>query len=421
MSGGGSGEEIPFGFENALTRLGDTSGNLVRQINSHGSFTGMPSGSLRQRGSVLGGAGGASTFGRFGVSDFTSDNKRAFNLTRRLSGSDDAINQAIQAYGNNAGIEGLGNVNVQGNQASSERALQNFQPTALRNLSFDDLQSLESNPAYAQLLATSQGQNLDAANNPYFAENLANEQQRQIEQYQQQVVPTLASQFGGGFGLGGSASINAQRMTAEDLNRSLAESGTAAYADLFNQERGRQEAATQYLGGLDLDRASNLAGFDLSRAGEIDNMRLSRAGQLGELGLGFSGQQLEQQNALGGLINNQAAGLSAAGQARRAQELQRIEAMNNIGNQQMARNEALFGAAEQQFNGSLDERIARLMNVSSILGQSPGSGMGGGGGSSAAAGALGGAATGAAMGSYFGPYGTAIGGVAGGALGYFGA
>jgi hypothetical protein len=412
------GEEIPLGVENALTRMGDVSNNLVSEINSTRSFTDLPKGSLRQRGAVLGGKSAADTFNRFGVADFTADNNRAFNLTRGLSGSDQALNQAINAYSNNAGIQGLGDVNVLGNQANASRALEGFSPTALRNLSFDDLQSLESNPAYQQLLATSGGENLDAANNPYFAENLANEQQRQIEQYQQQVAPTLASQFGGGFGLTGSASMNAQRMAAEDLNRSLAESGTAAYADLFNQERGRQEQATQFLGGLEMDRASQLAGFDLSRAGQIDDQRLQRAGALGDLGLGFSGQQLDQQGALGGLINDQAAGLSAAGQARRGQEFQRIDALNNIGNQQMARDEALFGAAEQQFTGNLDDRLARYEQLSRILGQNQTAG--GGGGGSKTGGAIGGAATGAAAGSAFGPWGAVIGGVAGGALGYYG-
>ncbi len=417
--GGGGGAERPEEFQDAFAELGNRSEEVIEDTRTKQSFA--ERGDLGRLGGRLAGPSGRRTFANYGVAGFNRDNLRAQALTRGLRGNDPLVDQAGRAFANNQGINSLQRLNIGQQKGNSLASLSKFSPSALRGLDFQGLNRVGGLAGIQSLQDVSAGKNLAVDQNPFLKDALAAAQRQTTENFTQNVQPALASQFGGGFGLTGSASINAQRRAATDLNRDLGEQATQVYADQFARERQAQDAASQFLGGLDLNRAQGLAGLRLDRAGQIDQSRLSRAGQLGQLGLGFSGQQIQRGQALGQLGLEQAKGLGATGDLRRKQRFGQINALNQIGNQRRDFEEKLFQAQERRHNQPLDERIGRLQNIGSILGTNPvGAGGGAGAGPSKAAGALGGAATGASLGfTVGGPYGAAIGGIGGGALGYF--
>ncbi len=418
--GGGGGAERPDEFQDAFAELGNRSEEVIEDTRTQQSFANKPG--LGNLGGRLAGASGRRTFNNFGVAGFNKDNNAAFAATRALSPNDALVDQAGRAFGNNQGINSLQRLNIGQQKANSLGALNRFSPAALRGLDFKGLNSVGGLAGIQSLQDISAGKNLAVDQNPFLKDALAAAQRQTTENFTTNVQPALAAQFGGGFGLSGSSSKNAQRLAAQNLNRDLGEQATQVFADQFSRERQAQDAASQFLGGLDLNRAQGLAGLRLDRAGQIDQSRLSRAGQLGQLGLGFSGQQIQRGQTLGQLGLEQAKGLGATGQLRRQQQLGQINARNQIGNQRRDFEERLFQAQQQRHNQPLDERIARLQNIGSIIGTNPVGAGGGPGKPSKAAGAAGGAAAGAALGSSVYPgYGTAIGAVAGGAYGYFSA
>lgn len=445
MSGGGSStsNKPPKQLRGAFDQLGQSTEDLTGLINRRPSYLSLKADSRVQGlNNMLAkyGSGGLdrglleTTFATGGFTPFTADDQRAFSLARGLSGSDPALQEALGLYRSNSGIGALEGIDIGRNRTNATqalrdynsdalqglnfRALENYAPTALRNLDFD------------QLEATARGDFLDVANNPFLSDALANAQRQTTEAFQRDVQPALAAQFGGGFGLTGSSSINAQRRAAEDLSRSLSEQATSTYAGQYNIERALQEQAAAQLGQLGLGRATNLDSLRLDRAGQLGQLGLSRAQgidanllnratALGDLGLGFTNAAIDRGSSLANAELAQAQGIAGVGEARRAQELQRIGLLNSIGAQQRQSAADFFGATQNRYDAQVNDQLARLQGISSIINGTPFGTQTQGGGGSRASGIVGGAATGAAAGAAFGPYGALIGGVGGGLLGAF--
>jgi len=364
---------------------------------------------------------------------FTPAQNQALSIARN-TGVDPALNQAARLFGNNQGIQGLRGINIGAERSGALTPLRNFNSDELRRLDFDALKGFRPNAlqglTFDQLEATARGDNLDVANNPFLQEALANAQRITTERFTRDVQPALAAQFGGGFGLTGSSSINAQRRAAEDLSRTLGEQATSTFADQFNRERQLQEAASSQLGQLGLsraqgidqlgfNRASELGQLGLQRGSQIDANQLARGQSLGQLGLGFTQAGIQRGANLGQLQNQQAQGISSIGQARQAQKLRQAGILGSLGEQQRA-------IRERSLNAPLDEQIRRLQGIGGIIGLSQGQQTtAGGGGGSQAGGVLGGALSGAGLGAAVGSavpgvgtlFGAGIGALGGGLFG----
>jgi hypothetical protein len=468
MSGGGGGgnettttQQVPPELQGAFRNLGSQANRLIKRTETKPTFLGAGSEYRLQRGQdQLGLTGGIpgfdqnafnTTLSTGGFVPFNADDLRAQNQGRSLAGGvDPALGQAGNIFQNNAGVGALQGINI-GNERNralaplqafesqalkgfTPRELQQFSPSELQALAFRDLQA-SSNPAFGRLQETSRGEFLDFEQNPYLRDAINAAQQPVIERFTQDIQPALVGQFGGGFGLGGSASINAQRRAALDLNRALSEQSTQAYAQQYDAERARQEQATQFLGQLDLSRASQLGQLQLGRAQGIDSAQLARAqalGQLGfnrasqldanqlaratslgDLGLGFTNAGISRGSALGSLENQRAQGLLGVGQERRSQELGNINLLSSIGQQQRAQQANLFDTIAGARDAQIDDPIRRLGQISQIIGANPGGTTTqntSAAGRNQLTGALGGAATGGALG--FG-----VGGVPGSLIG----
>lgn len=476
MSGGGSKNqetttrtEVPRQLSRAFNQIGVGTGEVLDRVRSEPTFAASSPGQRVAFGGgfELGNIPGFdqnafnTTLRTGGFVPFNQDDLRAQSAGRRLAGSgvDPALGQAGNIFRNNAGVGALRGINVGNERTRALAALQSFESSALKNftpqelqdfspselkqLAFRDLQA-SSNPAYAQLLDTSRGEFLDFDQNPYLREAIEAAQQPVIERFTQDIQPALVGQFGGGFGLGGSASINAQRRAALDVNRALSEQSVQAYAQQYDAERARQEAATQFLGQLDLSRASQLGQLQLgraqgidsaqlaraqslgqlgfNRASQLDANRLARATSLGDLGLGFTNAAISRGSALGSLENQRAQGLLGVGQERRSQQIGNINLLSSIGQQQRAQQANAFDVLERGFNAPIDDELARLALGSQIIGVNPGgttTQSSSAAGRNRLTGALGGATTGASIGAAGGPYGAGIGALIGGGLGYF--
>lgn len=476
MSGGGSGggetttrTEVPRELQSAFSSLGSQASKQIKRIDYRPSFAAGGFENRQRIGNrfvdISGGIPGLdrnsfnTTLATGGFVPFTPDDLRAQSAGRRLAGGvDPALGQAGNIFRNNAGVGALRGINVGNERSRALGALQSFESSALKNftpreleafspqelraLAFEDLQA-SSNPAYRQLSNTSRGEFLDFDQNPYLRDAINAAQQPVIERFTQDIQPALVGQFGGGFGLGGSASINAQRRAALDLNRALSEQSTQAYAQQYDAERQRQEAATQFLGQLDLSRASQLGQLQLGRAqgidsaslaraqslgqlgfnqaSQIDANRLARATSLGDLGLGFTNAAISRGSALGSLENQRAQGLLGVGQERRSQQLGNINLLSSIGQQQRAQQANLFDTIQSTQDAKINDPINRLAALSQIIGTNPGgttTQSGSAAGRNQLTGALGGAAVGGALGAPFGPVGIGVGALAGGTFGY---
>lgn len=485
MPGGGGGgnqdttttQQVPPELQGAFRSLGNQANILTKRIGTQPTFAGGGFENRQRIGNrfldISGGIPGLdpnsfnTTLATGGFVPFNADDLRAQSQGRSLAGGvDPALGQAGDIFRNNAGVSALQGINIgqERNQALAPlqafesqalkgftpRELQNFSPQELQALAFRDLQA-SSNPAYAQLQDTSRGEFLDFDQNPYLRDAITAAQQPVIERFTQDIQPSLVGQFGGGFGLGGSASINAQRRAALDLNRALSEQSTQAYAQQYDAERARQESATQFLGQLDLSRASQLGqlqlgraqgidqlGFNrasqlgqlgLSRAQGIDANQLARATSLGDLGLGFTNAGISRGSALGSLENQRAQGLLGLGQERRSQELGNINLLSSIGQQQRAQQANLFDTIQSTQDAKINDPIRRLGQISQIIGTNPGgttTQSTSAAGRNQLTGALGGGLTGAALGAALGgpaaPFtattGALLGGLGGAGIGF---
>ena len=408
--GGGESGQVPKELGPAFQKYGNAVGGTFPDFYSRNAF--LSRGAQRRINAGLGpnleyvnqGNTGIddkllrTTFGTGGFAGFTEDDLEAFASTRGLSPSDPALSQAAGLFGNNAGSQYLQNIDLGSQQNGALSPLRSFDSFAQQGLNFQGLQDVAS------------GKYLDVANNPHLSDALANAQRQTTENYSQNVAPALASQFGGGFGLTGSASINAQRRAAEDLNRSLSEQATSTYANQYNLERGHQEGARSLLNQLQLQRAQG-----------IDSNRLSRAQGIADTHLGFSNANIGLGSSLGNLQNQSAQGIANIGAQRRAQELQRISALNQAGQQQRQAALDLFNVRERAINAPFDQKVDDLGRIGGLLGAGApfaGAQVGGQQQGSRLGNAIGGAASGAAAGSVFGVPGAIIGGGLGGIAAY---
>lgn len=362
------------------------------------------------------------------IPGFTGAQNKALNLANNL-GVDPALGQAAGMFRNNPGVGALQGINVNQAQQQALAGLEGFDSTQLRGVGFDALKNFDSSALkgldFNQLKQTAGGDFLDVGNNPYLQEALQNAQRLTTEQFTQNVQPALAAQFGGGFGLTGSASINAQRGAAEDLSRALSEQATSTLANQYNLERGFQEDARSLLANLQfgragqidqnaLSRANSLGQLQLEKAAGIDQNALNQQSQLGQLGLGFTQADIQRGTNMGNLQNQAAAGLMGVGNARNEQRLQQVNTLFNLGEQQRS-------LRERQANTAIDDTLARLGQAGSIIGLNSGQQTSqSGGGGSAAGGVLGGALSGGALGfGIGGPIGGTLGAIGGGILGAF--
>ena len=505
MSSGGSKNqtttiEPPGEFSDAFGELGRQTNTYLQKARRRGTFASLSPEERLNRGSTPTtraipefGDSFRTTLSTGGFTPFNADDLRAQQQGRQLAGGvSPELGQAGNIFRNNAGVSALQGINVGQQQRSAlsdlrgvnfgdlrgidvgqqgQNALgplrnvgfgniQNYTPEQLAALRFEDLQSSSNNPAFDYLQATARGDYLSPDSNPFLADAIRAAQDPVLEAFSQDILPGITGQFGGGFGLGGSAAINATRRAGEDVSDALSRDATQAYASAYQQERGLQEGATQFLGDLDLRRALGLGELDLSRAGQIDqlglekefglsdrqlqrglglgelglgftqadisraselgNLDLQRGTNIGQLGLGFTQADIQRGSALGGLENQRAQGLLGVGAERRGQELQNVQLLSDIGRQQREQQLALYGALEQGYNAPVDDQLQRLGLASGILGSNTGGTtiQSGGAGTNRLTSGLGGALTGAAIGGQVGgPYGALAGGVIGGTAG----
>ena len=456
MSGGGSKNqtttvEPPGEFQDAFRSLGNQTNSAIRRSQRRGTFASLNAGDRVNRGSgIAAGIPGLDqtsfrkTLSTGGFTPFNADDLRAQQQGRNLAGGvSPELGQAGNIFRNNAGVSALKGINVGQQQEKSLGPLrnvgfgniENYTPEQLAALRFEDLQSTSSNPAFDYLQATMRGDYLSPDSNPFLADAIRAAQDPVLEAFSQDILPGITGQFGGGFGLGGSAAINATRRAGEDVSDALSRDATLAYANAYQQERGLQEGATQFMGNLDLSRALGLGDLDLSRAGQMDQLdlekefglsdrQLQRALGIGELGLGFTQADIQRGSALGGIENQRAQGLLGVGAERRGQELQNVQLLSDIGRQQREQQLSLYSALERGYNAPVDDQLQRLGLASGILGSNTGGAtIGGGGGrnqlTSGLGGALSGAALGAALGGPAAPFTATTGAMFGAGLGGF--
>lgn len=408
-----------------------------------------------------------------GFAPLNQQQQSAINQFRGLSGGDAAFNSAIQALNDRGGINALRGINVGSQQRQAESALRGLNFSALnasntgRNLGAFDIGSeqeaalaalqnasrffnlLESEDPNARFLReTGSGAFLGPDSNPFLRDAVEAAQRPVIDEFTRRIQPQLASQFGGGFGVGGSAAINAQRLAANDLTRNLSDSATRTFAANFEAERQRQEAANQFLsnlrfqrgsalGQLGLQQAQSLAdtrlgftGQELSRRTSLDNLlaqqararvqgQLDRAQSLAQSGLGFTQAGIQRGIGLQNAINQRGATLAQIGTARGNQRLAAAEGLLRGGTLQQQNDLLAAEVAARQFNAKRNSDLVQLQLAAPLVGGGTtiGAGAGGSRASGAIGGALGGAATGAALGSVVPGLGTVTGAIGGGVLG----
>lgn len=230
-------------------------------------------------------------------------------------------------------------------------------------------ESLASNQGLNYLDQSASGQYLSHETNPYLADAVGAAQDRLIDRFQGDILPSVTGQFGAAGRFGSGAHQYAVQRATDDFTRNLADSATNAYLANYSQERGNQLAAQQGL----TEGIQRNAALAPTLSGAV------RQEQLGNLGL------LE--------------GVGSA-QAGKIGELS-------------AQQQGLFDFRQNDARNRLQEYAQLIQGTPIITGQQ------GGGGTNRAAGALGGAATGAALGSTVGPWGTAAGAAIGGLGGLF--
>lgn len=369
-----------------------------------------------------------------GYVGLTGAQRQAIGSFQGLQGGDAGFGRAERAFENNRGINQLGGINYGGLQSGAERALQGYDPQALRQfqpnaqsaVNFNELQ--RQDPSNQYLRQVGSGEFLTPDSNPFLRGSIEAAQRPVLDAFQQRIQPGLAAQFGGGFGVGGSASMNAQRLAAEGVTRNLSDSATRAYAGAYAQERGLMDNANQFLsnqqlqrgqslGQLQLGRAQGIDASRFARAQGIDASRLSRAQGLAQSGLGFANARVAGGSALANASNARAAGLSQNAAARGAQRLAAAQGLLAGGTLEQRTLERGADIARQQYDSRQNPELIKMQLAASLMNnQGPGTQ---GASRNRAAGAAGGALSGAATGASFGGVYGAIGGaLIGGAAGY---
>lgn len=217
-----------------------------------------------------------------------------------------------------------------------------------------------ANPALAGLAQTASGQYLTPDTNPYLYDTVQNALE--------QAKSTIASQFnqGGRYGSG---------MMAGTQARELGNIATGAYANAYEQERARQEAAKQALGGQFLQGAG-LASQGQQQAGALTQGQMGQglSAILGAGGLAGNQQQLGQQalSTLGSLsgedINRQLQAQQAATQGY-LQDIQNRMTSQQAGTNAMLQalglssNALNFAPTLQAMGG---EQLSQLANAAQV-------------------------------------------------------
>lgn len=235
----------------------------------------------------------------------------------------------------NVGGGGYGSYNPGGGFGGSLGNLQGYTDWAQQPFNFEDfLSQLEgfSPGAFQALTDTAGGGSLTG--NPYLDETFNQASGAVTDQFNNQVLPNIAAQFGGAGRTGGGLHHNAVSQSAGQLTDSLAGLSNQLYGgnyqlerdrqlgaaqglfDLYNQGAGRHMQGLGLAGGLFSDYMGNQTqrniasqanatqryGMDQNdafrRLAQAQNHALSSAG----LGLDLYGMQLGQQNHALGMI-----------------------------------------------------------------------------------------------------------------------
>ena len=268
--------------------------------------------------------------------------------------------------------------------------------------------------------------------NPYISQAYEAASRPMIEQWKEEIAPSLDARFALSGRYGSDAMQNSKYRSAEGLGRSLAQLGTGLYGEAYEADRNRQMAgANQLLQG-------QMQGAGLSSSvGEQDYaQRAAAAAGMADIG---SAKYNQQYASAGGLVDlgnlGQQTQMTAAQtlpgiiQARDQEAMQNLGLLSSVGDREQAMINDMLGRTDSVYEANRRQAYDDLAEYSALL-----NGVPGGTTSSQpyyrnqaagiAGGAVTGGTTGAMMGSSFGPWGTAIGGgvglLGGGLLGYYG-
>lgn len=257
-------------------------------------------------------------------------------------------------------------------------------------------------------------------NNPYLSAATDAANSDTTRQFQSAVMPQLASQFS----MAGRYGSGAQSQGISDATNNLAKQISNTNANIYNQdyqmERGNQNSAAGLLGNYVQNAASGLAGIKQAGASGMTANQLGAMSQMGSNTGNMASNNATTNNFLSGRQSSAIAALPGMANidwnnlnnALSAGQLTQGQAQD-----QLAGNNALFNANQQQPYQNLNWLNGILSGAMSLNGQS--SSTSGGALKSVGTGALSGAMTGAALGSVFPGVGTAMGaglGAAGGGL-----
>lgn len=306
------------------------------------------------------------------------------------------------------------------NQAENPFSSQENQAEAIyRTSAGQDIFQDQSGIAAGTLASTAAGDFVGS--NPFLDAEFNRAANNVSEQFTQNILPSIQSNFASS-GRYGSDAMQRQQLDAADLvGENITDLATGIYGGAYGQERGLQQDAANQLAALygqgtsrQLQGASGLAGI-----GGTQQARALQAGsELSDLG-GFG-----QDQAL------QAATLAPAfADAQFNAQLNNNNLVAGVGDQQQQLLAQLGARAGGYYNSSVNDDFSdleRLAGINSALGLTGAEGNGGVGqlqqsqGASAIGGALSGAALGASVGSVVPGLGTGIGAALGGGLGLIG-
>jgi hypothetical protein len=218
-----------------------------------------------------------------------------------------------------------------------------------------------------QLAQTASGGFLGS--NPYLDQMFNTAAGRAGEQFNEQVMPGIAAQFGSGGRTGGGIHQEVAGNAARQFGRDLQGMAAGVYSPAYESERNRMIQAAQGASGAGL----GAAGLGVDAFGQYNQADLGRLGlasghYLGERGLGQQGA-----TALGGLgIDQGQLGLGGAGLAGQMGQgmgqlgIGGMDAMQNMYNT-IGQNQFRAGTLMPSFNDMQYGDIQRLMGVGGMI------------------------------------------------------
>ena len=286
----------------------------------------------------------------------------SLNAASQFAGS--ALNPFTGALQGATGYRSLGEANqtIGGPSEGALPASQQFVSQALAGGPQNAGQALAlgqgaiSPEAAGQLGATASGQFLGS--NPYLDDVFQNAASRVTERFSEDVLPSIAAQFGAAGRTGSGAQALTTGRASGELTDSLGQLASSIYAPAYEAERGRQTQAAGQLGQLGvaggqlgadlLGRQQGIAGLGGDLYSRQNQAELGRLGQatnlyLGERGLGQQAAQAGGQLGLGGA--GLAADLYNRGQSR---QLQAGGALGDLGLGGLRSMQDLYGNIGQE-------------------------------------------------------------------------